>query len=426
MRPRSLSTARTAGRPFAWGIADQACASLASFFLTLTAARALGPSGLGAVFVGFSAYLAVLGLQRALITEPLVAASAASTPDDQAGQTRSALTLVVLTAALAAAVLAGVGLAVGGTFGAGIVAFTPWLLPVLMQDVVRYVLFRDGLAGRAVLLDAVWLAATAAWIPVALRLDSPLGITAGWGVGCAVTSIAGLVLARAVPGRPLEAVRWWRSRARALGSWLVAESVVYSAASYATVVILGAVLGSAALGGLRAAQSALMPLTLVLPALTLPGLPAMTRLVQTSSHEAARLAVRLGVAAATISGGYILIFAALPGALPLLFGHGFEDYSSLVWPLGVGQCIGALVLGVGLLLKASLAGRRLFVARTTTIVLGLILATWLGSWLGVQGAAWGTAAASAAGAAVLVTVARPLVRPRTIPVAAPHSLRGAR
>ena len=34
----------TEGRPFAWGLADQACASLASFLLTLTAARALGPS----------------------------------------------------------------------------------------------------------------------------------------------------------------------------------------------------------------------------------------------------------------------------------------------------------------------------------------------------------------------------------------------
>jgi O-antigen/teichoic acid export membrane protein len=417
---------RPAGRPFAWGIADQTCASLASFLLTLSAARALGPSGLGAIFVGFSSYLAVLGLQRALITEPLVAASAASAPDERAGQTRSALTLVVLTGALAAAVLAGVGLAVGGTFGAGIVAFAPWLLPVLTQDVVRYMLFRDGLPRRAVLLDAVWLAATAAWIPVALGLDSPLGVTAGWGVGCAVTSIAGLVLARAVPGRPLEAVRWWRSRARALGSWLVAESLVYSAASYTTVLLLGAVLGSAALGGLRAAQSALMPLTLLGPALTLPGLPAMTRLVHTSSQEAARLAVRLGMAAATISAGYILFFAAVPGALPFLFGHGFAAYSSLVWPLGVGQCIGALVIGGGLLLKASLAGRRLFVARATSAVLALILATWLGSWLGVEGAAWGTVAAAAVGAAVLVAFARPLVRAQPLAVAAPQNLRGVR
>jgi O-antigen/teichoic acid export membrane protein len=416
---------RTAGRPFAWGIADQACASLASFVLTLTAARALGPSGLGAVFVGFSSYLVVLGLQRALITEPLVAASAASTPEERNGQTRSALTLVLVTGAVAAAALAGVGLAVGGTFGAGIVAFAPWLVPLLTQDVVRFVLFRDGRPGQAVLLDAVWLAATAAWIPVALGLGSALGVTGGWGIGCAVTSITGLVLARALPGPPREALHWWSSRARALGSWLVAESLVYSAASYATVLLLGAVLGSAALGGLRAAQSALMPLTLLGPALTLPGLPAMTKLVHTSSHEAGRLAVRLGVAAATISAGYILIFAALPGALPFLFGHGFDDYSSLVWPLGVGQCIGALVLGGGLLLKASLAGRRLFVARATGVVLGLILATWLGSWLGVDGAAWGTAAAAAAGAAVLVALARPLVGAHPLPVTAPQTLRGA-
>jgi hypothetical protein len=57
-------------RPFLWGFASQAASSSTSFGVSLVAALALGPSGLGRVFVGFSAYLIALGVQRALILDP--------------------------------------------------------------------------------------------------------------------------------------------------------------------------------------------------------------------------------------------------------------------------------------------------------------------------------------------------------------------
>jgi O-antigen/teichoic acid export membrane protein len=182
---------------------------------------------------------------------------------------------------------------------------------------------------------------------------------------------------------------------------------VYSVAAYATSALLAGILGPAALGGLRAVQSALTPLSLLAPALSLPGLPAVARARSRSDGEARRLATRIGLAAGAVAAVYTVCFGLGKDALPYVFGDEFGTYASLVWPLGLGQVAAALVLGLGLYLKAAGAGARLFSARAVTAALSLSLAAALGARYDATGAAWGLALAAGLGALLMAGLARP-------------------
>jgi O-antigen/teichoic acid export membrane protein len=395
------------GVTFGLGAADQTVISAASFLVTLTAARALGATGLGALFLGFSAYLVALGLGRAFVVEPFVAASSAQEAGTRHEQARFALTLQLAGGVALSALLVVVGLAAPDPFGRGTLAFAPWLAPLLVQDLLRAILFQEARGKQAIALDAVWLALTVAWIPAGLHLATPLSVPIGWGLGCSVAALAALRLLRLTPARPGESARWWRRRAAALGKWLGAESVVYSVAAYGTTALLAGILGPAALGGLRAVQSALTPLSLLVPAFSLPGLPAVARALSLSDAAARRLATRIGLTAGTLAAAYTVCFGLGRDLLPIVFGDEFRSYASLVWPLGLGQLAAALVLGLALYLKAVGAGARLFTARAATAVLGLTLAASLGSRFGAAGAAWGLALAGSLGSLLTLALARP-------------------
>ena len=63
-------------RNFAWGFASQGASSVTNLALSVLAGWLLGPSDLGAIFVGFSTYLLAMGFLRSLITDSVTAATA--------------------------------------------------------------------------------------------------------------------------------------------------------------------------------------------------------------------------------------------------------------------------------------------------------------------------------------------------------------
>ncbi len=105
---------------FGWGFFSQGLSSITNLGLSVIAARVLGPNGLGIVAIGFGSYMALLLLQRALITDPLVVISAALPADERAHAARKALTTAVVLS-LGGAVLAAIaGVAVSGDVGQGL------------------------------------------------------------------------------------------------------------------------------------------------------------------------------------------------------------------------------------------------------------------------------------------------------------------
>jgi O-antigen/teichoic acid export membrane protein len=393
-------TARRWRGPIAWGFASQGFSSATNFGLTVAAGRGLGPDGLGRVFLGFATYLIVVGLQRALLVEPLVASSSAADPAERATTTSAALRVSLAIGGGSTILVAATGVALGGSSGRGLLLIAPWLIPALAHDLWRWTLFRDRRPRSAALMDGTWAVVTALALPIGLSIGSDWAVLGSWGLGAVAGSIVGTASVRPARLRLVHAWTWWRREVWPFGRWMAASQLVATGLSNGTAFVVAAILGSAALGGLRAAESVFAPLTLVMPALALPGLPAIARAEPEGRRAQNRVAFRLSAVALAVAIAYII--AMLLGGLrllPFLFGEAFRQYTDLLWPFAIGQACGAIGVGLSLLLKARRRGSALLIARTAGSGAELVVVAPLSAAAGVLGAAW--AGASGAFAATL-------------------------
>lgn len=388
-RVESRGTLRRTG--IVWGLADQSLSSLTNFALAVLAARRLGPADLGIVSIGFSSYVITLMLLRALVTDPaIVSASAPAVDRDHA--VRSSITVTIAAGAGIALIFAVSGWMLGGAIGQGLLLFAPWIVPALVQDFWRFALFSAGRRGSAVLNDGVWVIVMSATLPFAWRSTGPWAIVSCWGLGATVASLVGVLQTRAVPGHVRASLRWWRREGASLGGWLAVETAFLALGSHGAVFLLALLISPAELGGLRAVQSIFAPLTLIGPAITLPGLPAITSALRQSPTDARAMATRLNLAALGLTGAYIAAFLVAPGRLlGLVYGDGFSQFADLVGPVAVAQLAHAAAVGYILLLKGGRRARVLALARAAGTVVALTLAGFLAGRHGVVGAAWGLA-----------------------------------
>jgi O-antigen/teichoic acid export membrane protein len=389
--------------PFGWGFLDQVLSSATTFLLTIAGARALGPDGLGVVVIGWGAFLAVLGLQRALITRTLTAVSAAAAAHERHRSAAGALTLTLALAGATAATFTVVGLSWRGAVGEGLLLFAPWVAPALVQDFLRSVLFRDGRAAAAAASDAAWLGVSMAAFLAAMVLSSRAAVAGAWGIGGAAGMVVGFACTRLRPTAPAAAVTWWRAEAWALSRWLGSEAVFYSAAATATMIALTTLLGASAIGALRAAQSLFAPLSILGPAVGLPGLPALVRAAARSPSAQLKLAGQISGAVAALTAAYVLV-ASTAGVwlMPVVFGSSFRPYGYLALPIGIWQLIVGSGIGLSLLLTARREGAKLFVVRLVESSAIFLLAIEGAMRFGLKGAAWGYAAGAGVGLIVLV------------------------
>ena len=150
------------------------------------AARALGPAGLGTVALGYAAFLIVLGLERSLIVNPLLArVSASSTTPEQA--LRAALSVTLATGCVAAFVAFSVGLLTTGPLARGLLVFAPWMVPALLQALLRAWLYREKRGRTAAVSNAVWLVVLIGAVAAGLR-ESDAAVVAAGGSGDALRS----------------------------------------------------------------------------------------------------------------------------------------------------------------------------------------------------------------------------------------------
>lgn len=400
-----MSAQKKGPRVLLGALADQGLSSATNLGLSLLAGRALGPDGLGVVFLGFSVYLLCLGLARSLITEPLITTSTSS-EELHWQNTADARRLTVTAAALASLLIAALGLALGGRYGRALLIFAPWLTPAVLQDYWRAILFRESREVAGVVNDATWLAVMVLGLPFALTARTDWAVTGVWGAGALAGAILGYVQVR-IPARAGKAWVWWRTDAWPLGGWVVARGLVYNASTTATMFLLTAVLGIAAVGGLRAAQTIYAPTSLLGPAIGLAGLPALSRAIKLGGRDSRKLALRLSLVALSLTAGYLTLMAIGGSSiLPILYGQDFSDFSDLLIPLGAGQIAGVGAMGYVLLLKAQRRGKPLFLTVIVRSAALLVLAPLGALLLGLEGAAWALAIVSLVGTLNVVITAR--------------------
>jgi O-antigen/teichoic acid export membrane protein len=360
---------------------------------------------LGVIAIGFSAYLTLQALHHAFVVEPLVLATTGAHPAERDHGTRTAITAVLVVAAASAAILALLGLIVPAPVGRGLLLFAPWAGVAIIQDMWRSVLFRDERGAAAAANDGVWaLGMAIVLVPVVLLRHDDIAVVSVWGAGAAPAALMGFAQVGLAPIGARPALAWLRTHALPLGRWLALSIVVFSAGQQAVVLIVAAVLGAGAVGGLRAAQMLFAPTTLLIPALSLPILPALTQEAAKSLRRATVSAARYGLFALTLVVAYMLAAALLRDQLlTWVFGASFQRFRDLIFPFGLAQLLLAQALGYTVLLRVTRQGKTLLACQMASTVTSVALVAALSGTYGANGAAWAIAAGVAA-AAVPVSI----------------------
>jgi hypothetical protein len=109
---------------------------------------------------------------------------------------------------------------------------------------------------------------------------------------------------------------------------------------------------------------------------------------------------------------YVLCLYAVPSALGIFFGHGFNDFRTIIVPIGLGQVLAAPAYGLTLFLKAQQRGGTLLWLGTLNAVVYLVSTVALAAAFGLSGAAWGAVGTGVVSLLALAFTFRPLVRHR--------------
>lgn len=357
---------------------DQVLSSLSNFLVSIALARGGDARALGEFTLVFSVYVFALALQRALITEPLLSIPGLRGEGD--GHDRGAHGAVLVLSGVVATVLALAGLAL---HMAGLVVLAALYVPLSSQDFHRYRSFRHGRPSRAVRMDGWWaLVALLAW-PVVGAGGSVVAV-AVWGLAGA----SGLPFGtpgQARPRRPRTAIAWWRREARGLGGSLAIARIALAGGQQVSVVGIAAILGEAALGGLRAAQLLVAPILLSMIAINYIVIPQLAR-------RESRITAR---DAWVISGAAVGVSAALAGTAwvlreplyALVFSGAVPIEPVVVAAVLVKIVVDAAALGLTITLKALRTGRSIAVTSCVSTVLAAPVVLAAAARYGIEGAA---------------------------------------
>lgn len=371
-----------------WAIlaADQGLSSVGNFFVVLIAARLLGPAGLGSVVRALAVAYFTLALLRAICGEPL---------------------LVFGTRVLGGAVYIGLIVGLTGSVAAAALYLLPFwerdpaigavslmLVGVCMQDLGRYVSFTLRRPGVALAADAIWILVELAVLAILVYtpLSSAAGVVLAWGAGAAAGALFVFAWLGLRPTRG-SAVAWLRET-RGLSSWATGQAVLSQVAGPLMVFGLGAVAGLSVLGGIRAAQTLLSPLTgglATLFPLLLPGSRPQGGPVFPQISARVRAAAALCFAVGTVYAGTVAAFADV---ISTVFGSAFGAFAGVVPAVALAGFVQALAIPPGVGTRALGAGWALFATQAAATAVGLPVILVLGATHGAGGAAAGLAVQS--------------------------------
>lgn len=383
-----------------WGVADQALSSLTNFALALVVARAVDLREFGAFSLVFAAYTVVLGVARAVATEPLAVRYAGA----GAPELRSA-TGAAAGASLVLGVAAGIGCALaslpaGGALAQDLLALAVVLPGLVVQDSWRLSFFAGEQGARALVNDLVWavmLAAGLALLLTSVENPSAADVLLVWGGTGTFAAVVGALQAAALPA--VRRTRAWLRETIALSSRYAGEFVTTVAGAQLILFVVGAAAGLAETGALRGGQVVLGPLNVLFMGTALVAVPEAMRALRESRDRLDWL-VR---AVSGALGGAALAWGAAVLALPddageALLGATWGAAEPVVLPLtlwlvGLGAAAGPTTA-----LRALGAAGRSLRTRVAATAAAVVLSAGGALVAGAEGAAWGLAAASGAAA----------------------------
>lgn len=374
-------------------MADQCVASASNFATGVIVARITGPVGLGAFALAYTIWILLTTIHRSLITDPM-AIMGDMRGDEKEKFIRRGFAADVTLGLVATCIITAIGtalLVVGQhTFGMGMLAVAPWIIVLDLQDYWRWIGFMQGKPRKSLVNDLLFNAvqALAFGAVFLMGLHSVFAVISAWGLGAAIAALYGLRQFSVRPsirgGAAFLRSRWPTSR------WLASERAASWGGTQLYLVMVGVMLGPAALGGLKAAQGLVVgPTTVVINAGGSFGLPEATRQLAergwTGMARVSRFVTGAGVTSATACAVAILV--AAPTLIKALYGPEFVAYAASARLFAIATLISSFGVGAILNLTATRRVRPLFVVQLGRLAFSVTAACVLSAAYGVTGAA---------------------------------------
>jgi O-antigen/teichoic acid export membrane protein len=261
---------------------------------------------------------------------------------------------------------------------------------LLFQDFSRFVFFAQGLPKQSLLSDLLWATGEAVAIVLLLVNDGRATwlLLGAWTLGVYFGAIFSYLKLR--PSPSLEAAIEWIRTTRGMTIWMAGQAILSQASVHITVVAVGVVVGLSSLGGLRAAQTLLGPLTTALavaPGYLLPTLGLLAQSDLGAFRRLLGLITLVTTGAAVLYGFGIVLWRA--DLLPRVFGDGFEQFSTLTIPISCAAVAQGIAVAPGLGNRALRSGKAVFLTQFIASVAGIPLILALSARYGALGAAIG-------------------------------------
>lgn len=374
-------------------VVDQGFSSVSNFAVGVVVARAAGPSGLGGFAIAYGGWLMLAAMHRSLIAEPMAIEGDARSDSETAGVRRGlAAELVLGLAATAIFLLLGLGLrgARATVISSALLGLAPWLPLLVVQDYWRWVGFMRRQPQRSLANDAVFnagqiLAFAAMFVA---HVHSVAVLIGAWGFGGGCGALYGLWQYRVRPtmrhGLDLLRARWPMSR------WLASMSLTDWGAQQGYLIVVGAILGPAALGGLKAAQMLVAgPAGVLIQAGGSIGLPEASRAYSDQGWPGLMRVARVVTIAgfASLASVAVVVFVWGGKLLTVVYGNSFAGLHTASMLIAVGFLLVAFDLGPVLVLKATRHTLQVFFVEVVYMIASLTSVTVLSLMYGINGAA---------------------------------------
>jgi hypothetical protein len=380
---------------FGWAIADQALSSATNFLLNLAAARSLSPGVFGALTLAFSAYLIILGISRALGSEPLTVHFSNTQPP----RMRRAISDAAGSALVIGLVLGGGMVVIGWTQGdpvrdafIGIGLFMPGLL---LQDSWRLAFFAKSNGRGAFSNDLVWAVLLVPLVAFLLTSGrgSVLMFALAWGATGTAAGLVGLLQLRLFPD-PRRAFQWWKQE-RHLATRYLGEFAALSGGGQASTYSIAVSAGLQAVGNIRASFILLGPLNVLFMGTSAVAVPHAVRVARVSGGRLHRFAIAVSLALATAPLVWAFILLAAPAAWgEVILGGTWSGARKFLLPAAVAMAGSGASAGAATALRGLAAARSSLRARILAALAVVAAALTGGLVAGGLGAAWGLAVGS--------------------------------
>jgi O-antigen/teichoic acid export membrane protein len=382
-----------------WTFSDQALSSLTNAALAIVVARTVSKGDFGAFALALTTYGFVVGLVRAFVGEPFVVRFSASEGDERRRGMAHASGTAVSLGAVAAVICLIVAAVIGGVAGSAFVALALAMPGLMLQDTWRHMFFSAGRPAAATMNDLVWtvLQFGLLWMVLSSGDDSIFLITLVWGISALVAAAVGCFQTGVLPAPQYT---WsWLKETKDIGIKLgLGFSLNMGAVNLVTYLIAG-IVGLAATGALRAAQTVLGPVNLLFGGFNAFVLPVLSRAAATGGRLLRPAVLGSGLLAG-VTGTWVAILVLLPDSIGrMILKDSWAGASTVMLPSGLLMLAGALVLGASNSLVA--LSRSDLMLRITSMQAPLMLAFGvIGAWQGgVVAATYGLVLAQTIGLA---------------------------